>query len=487
MNKLKNKKINQSKSVLSAIKLINKNREGLCYIVDNSNKLVGVLTDGDIRRAIISKKDLNKPIKNILKKNFISLHYKTEKNKILKFFNANIKHIPLVNSSGKLVGSISKENVNISLAKPELNGNELKYVNNCINIGWISSAGKYVRNFEKKFSNFTKIKNCLAVSSGTTALHLALETLGISKGDEVIVPNLTFASPVNMIIKSGAKPIFIDVNEKTYCIDEKEIEKKINKKTKALIVVHLFGHPANLKKIKKITDKHKLYLIEDCAEALGSYYEHKHVGNVGDASTFSFYGNKLITTGEGGMLCFKKKKLMQKAEILRDHGMSKSKRYWHNEVGFNYRLTNIQSAIGVAQLEKINFLLKSKKRLAKNYEKNLKKLNFLDLPGDYGQVKNSYWLYTIKLKKNLKKYKNTMIKEMNEKRIEARPIFFPLNTMPIYKKYINKNEKFNTSKDLYERSISLPSAYDVDEKKIKEVSKFLRSFVHQINFKKKYL
>ena len=187
----------------------------------------------------------------------------------------------------------SKEKDQISLAKPELTGNELKYTIDCIKTGWISSAGKYVKEFEKKFSKFTKIKNCLVVSSGTAALHLALSTLDIKRGDEVIVPNLTFASPVNTVIHVGAKPVFVDVDYKTYCIDENQIKNKITKRTKAIIVVHLYGHPANLNKIKKIANKYNLYLIEDCAEALGSYYNNKHVGTFGDISTFSFYGNKL--------------------------------------------------------------------------------------------------------------------------------------------------------------------------------------------------
>lgn len=475
MKDLKNYKIYLDDTLSKALKIINSNMSGACFVVDKQNILKGVITDGDIRRVLIKKKNLSIKVSEVIKKNFFCLSDKSSTDIINKSFNKNISIIPLINDKNQLTSFVTSKN-HIALAKPNLNGNEIKYLMDCIYTGWISSIGKYVTLFEKKFSKFTKIKYCLPVSNGTAALQLALKTLEIGKNDEVIVPNLTFASPVNAVIHSGAKPVLIDVKLDTYCIDENLIKKKITKKTKAIIVVHLYGHPANMKKIKSIIKGKKIYLIEDCAEALGSYIESKHVGHFGDIATFSFFGNKLITTGEGGMMGFKKKKDKIKAAILRDHGMSKKIKYWHEDIGYNFRITNLQSAIGCAQLERINWFIKNKMKLAENYNKVLSKLNFIKLPREYGKVKNSYWLYTIQLRGNLIKYKNTLIKKMQSSGIEARPVFFPMNLMKPYKKYLKKNETFPVSQKLFKSSISLPSAYDVALSDIITIGNFLKKF-----------
>jgi len=478
MKELSKFKVNLSSNLSKALQVINKNAMGVCFVVNNENILKGVLTDGDIRRAILQKKKLSTKVSRIIKKKFICFYYKSNQDLINKSLNNKIKVIPLVDEYQKLKGLVSRQKP-ISLAKPNLKGNELKYLTDCINTGWISSIGKYVNLFEKKFSRFTKIKYCLPVSNGTAALHLALKTLNVGEGDEVIVPNLTFASPVNCVIHCGAKPVFVDVKPNTYCIDEDLIKKKITNKTKAIIVVHLFGHPANIKKIISITKNKKIFIIEDCAEALGSYIGKKHVGMFGDVSTFSFFGNKMITTGEGGMMGFKKKKHRIKAEILRDHGMLKKKKYWHEFIGFNFRMTNLQCGVGCAQLERINWFIKKKLVLAKNYKLKLSKFKFIILPSIKGNIQNSYWLYTIRLSENYQKYKKLLIKKMQDRGIEARPIFYPMNKMPPYRKYLKKTEKFPVSQKLFDTSISLPSAYDVGFKEITSIGKFIKSF----NFK----
>ena len=226
---MKNFKIYLNSPISKALNVINKNMSGACFVVDKKNILKGILTDGDIRRALLRKKSLTTKVSKIIKKNFFYLNYKSDSEILKKALNKKFRIIPLVNEAKELKGFITSKN-QISLAKPNLNGNELKYLTDCINTGWISSIGKYVNLFEKKFSDFSKIKNCLPVSNGTTALQLALKTLNIKNGDEVIVPNLTFASPVNAVIHSGAKPVFVDVKPTTYCIDENQIKKKNNKK-----------------------------------------------------------------------------------------------------------------------------------------------------------------------------------------------------------------------------------------------------------------
>jgi perosamine synthetase len=255
----------------------------------------------------------------------------------------------------------------IPIMEPDLSGNEKEYLIDAVDSGWVSSKGKYVDQFENDLAIFHNVDFALAVSNGTVALHLALVSLGIGSGDEVIVPNLTFASSVNSIIHAGASPVLADVNAETYNIDCENLEKYITPKTKAIMPVHLYGNPCDMDEIHQIAKKHHLLVIEDNAEGLGSKYRGKLTGTFGDAGTFSFFGNKTITTGEGGAIIFQDKKAYEHAKVLRDHGMSPAKRYWHEYIGFNYRLTNIQAAIGCAQLERISDFLENKKAIVERY------------------------------------------------------------------------------------------------------------------------
>ena len=254
-----------------------------------------------------------------------------------------------------------QKKITIPLLEPSLNGNEMKYVSECINSGWVSSKGEFVRRFEEMFSLLNQDLHSVSASSGTSALHLALIALDIGKGDEVIVPNLTFAATVNAVLHSGAKPILVDVDDRSWNITVEKVKPLISKHTKAIIPVHLYGQPCDLIGLRRLADLNNLYLIEDCAEALGSSFDGNPVGTYGDASMFSFFGNKTITTGEGGMVIFKEKFLANKAKIFRDHGMNPDKKYWHDYIGYNYRLTNIQAALGLAQLEQLNSILEKKK------------------------------------------------------------------------------------------------------------------------------
>ncbi|NQV08592.1 DegT/DnrJ/EryC1/StrS family aminotransferase, partial [Candidatus Woesearchaeota archaeon] len=249
----------------------------------------------------------------------------------------------------------------IPVAEPVLEGNELKYVTECVKTGWISSAGKFVKKFEEKFSKYCDCKYGVAVSNGTTALHLALVALGIKKGDEVIVPNFTFVATANAVVYVGGVPVFVDADKETWNIDVDKIEEKITSKTKAIIPVNIYGHPCDMNKIMDIAKKHNLYVIEDCAESHGAEYNGEKTGSFGDISCFSFYGNKIITTGEGGMCVTNNKELAEKMSMLKDHGMKPERRYWHETIGFNYRMTNIQAAIGLAQLENINKFIETKR------------------------------------------------------------------------------------------------------------------------------
>ena len=240
------------------------------------------------------------------------------------------------------------ENIHISLAQPQLSGNEYKYLMDAFLSTWISSIGSYISRFEETFSNYCGVKYGIATSNGTTALHLALSALDIGSGDEVIVPDITFAATINAVLYTGAVPVIVDVEEDSWCIDPDEIEKAITPKTKAIIPVHIYGQPCNMDAICAIARKNNLYIIEDCAEAHGAEWKNGKVGSFGIISCFSFFGNKVITTGEGGMCITDSIELNEKMRILRDHGMSRKKKYYHEVIGFNYRMTNLQAAIGLS-------------------------------------------------------------------------------------------------------------------------------------------
>lgn len=468
--------INQSSKLSDAIKKINSNTFGICFVVDADRRLMGSISDGDIRKKILRGIKINIPAIKVMNKRVTSAHYLSNSENIFKLLNNKIKIIPLVNDKKIIVDFASFYRADkISLIKPDLKGNELKYLTRCINTGWVSSQGEYINKFENGFSKFTKLKNALAVSNGTVALQLAITTFNIGRGDEVIVPDLTFASPVNAIIHSGAKPVLVDVKKNTFCIDENKIESAITKKTKAIIIVHLYGHPAEMSKIVRICKRKKIILIEDCAEALGSKYKNKHVGSFGDVGTFSFFGNKTITTGEGGIVCFKNKKFKEKANILRDHGMSKKTKYWHLEIGYNFRMTNLQAAIGTAQFERAAMFLKKKFFIAKNYKKYLQSEKDLKIPKSYGPVVNSYWLYTLTLKGKLKLHRDKIINYLWLNGIESRKVFYPISKMPIYKSYVKKNNLQN-SQEIHDSSLSLPSS-GISLKQIKNICFLIKRYI----------
>jgi perosamine synthetase len=280
----------------------------------------------------------------------------------------------------------------IPVSEPTITEKEIEYVMQAVKSGWVSSLGEYINKFEDEFAKFVGTKYALTVSNGTVGLHLALVSLGIKEGDEVIVPDLTFIATANAVKYTGAKPVFADIDKETWCISPDDIKKKITSKTKAIIPVHLYGHPVDMDPILKIAKEYNLYVIEDCAESHGAEYKGKKVGSIGHCGVFSFYGNKIITTGEGGMITTNDEKIYEKARYLRDHAMSKEKRYWHTEIGYNYRLTNIQAALGLAQLERIDEIIQKKKEIFNWYQEGLKGLENIKLNPEKEWAKNVYWM-----------------------------------------------------------------------------------------------
>ncbi len=457
--------IDIDKTIKDALIAIEKNAQGICFVTKDK-KLIGVLTDGDIRRSLLDGKTIDSPVSDIMKKEFVSFHVSTPQNKVQEKLSSVIRHIPLVDDDFIPVDYASFSRVHRTpIMQPLLNGNELAYVSDCINTGWISSQGAYVRRFEKEFATYCGAEYAVAVSNGTVALHLALVALGIKEGDEVIVPDLTFAASINAIIYTRAIPVIVDVDKTTWTISLEDIEKNITSKTRAIMPVHLYGHPCRMDEIMDIAKKHNLLIIEDAAEAIGAKYKNKHVGVFGDASTFSFFGNKTITTGEGGMVFFKDKEAYEKAIVLRDHGMSKTKKYWHDYVGFNYRMTNLQAAIGCAQMERIDEFVNEKRKLAAFYNTLLSETGLFTLPPQEPWALNGYWLYTAILNESSPISRDELMQKLLKNGVETRAVFFPLHNMPPYQNYPTKST-FENSKFISEHGISLPSSVNITEEEL---------------------
>jgi len=366
--------------------------------------------------------------------------------------------------------------IKIPIAEPCLGEEELNNVIETVKSGWISSKGKFIEEFENDFAKYCGVKYGVTTSNGTAALHLALKSLGIGKGDKVIVPDLTFIATANVVKYCGAEPIFVDSHPDYWCIDPEKIEEKISKKTKVIIPVHLYGHPCDMDPILKIAQKHHLYIIEDCAEAPGAEYKGKKVGSFGGISCFSFYGNKIITTGEGGICLTDNKRLAERMRILRNHGMSSKRRYWYNEIGFNYRMTNLQAAIGVAQIKKLDKFIKEKRQIANWYSEELKDLGRkgpIKLHPQMPWAKSVYWMYSILVEDKVKISRDDLMKKLEERGIETRPFFYPMHLIPPYR----AKERLPVAEKLAKTGINVPSSVKLQKGEIGYISKIIKKLL----------
>ena len=358
----------------------------------------------------------------------------------------------------------------IPVSEPVLFGNELKYVKDCIRSTWIS-GGPYVDRFERTFALFCGTKYATTVSNGTAALHLVLAALGVGVGDEVIVPDLTFVSTANVVAYTGARPIFADVDRKTWCLDPGDIEKRITPNTKAVIVVHLYGHPADMDRICAVARKHKLFVIEDACEAHGALYKGGKVGSLGTAAAFSFYGNKIITTGEGGMITTEDRKLLERINYLKAHALDKKHEYYHSEIGYNYRLTNLQAAFGVAQLEHIHEVIAIKRKNALDYGNLLKDIKGIELPPDEPWAKSVFWMYSILLPN--RRIRDALMQKLAKAGIETRPFFIPIHALPMYR----SKGHFPVTQDLSDRGMNLPSSAKLKRQDIEYICAQIKKYL----------
>jgi len=280
----------------------------------------------------------------------------------------------------------------IPVNEPLIGKEELRNVVDCVKSGWISSKGNYIKSFEEEFAKFCGVRYGISTTSGTTALHLALACLGIKKGDEVIMPTFTMIATAYAVLYLGAKPVFIDSEDRTWNMDVSKVEEAINSKTKALLPVHIYGHPVDMDAVIRLSKKYGLFIIEDAAEAHGAEYKSRLCGSMGDMGCFSFYANKVITTGEGGMVITNSRKLAERARLLKDLSHSPKQRFLHIDLAYNYRMTNMQAAIGLAQVRKVDQLIEKKRRIARLYHDNLRDIEGIRLPIEEKWAKSVYWM-----------------------------------------------------------------------------------------------
>ena len=361
----------------------------------------------------------------------------------------------------------------VFLDDPNLGNLEKKYLDKAIDTNFVSIVGPFVPEFEEKFAGYIGAKKAVSTQSGTAALHIALYELGIGKGDEVIVPDLTFIATINPILYVGATPVIVDVSTKTWNIEAEEIEKAITKKTKALIPVHLYGNPCNLDEIIEIAKEYNLFVIEDATESLGASYKGRQTGTFGDFGCFSFNGNKLITTGGGGMIATNDEKQTEHIKFLVNQARDASQGYYHPEVGFNYRMTNIEASLGLAQLERIDEFLAKKKAFRKIYQEILGDLPYIQFQEEYDNAEGSWWLTCIKIDKKDIDIDNLKL-ELKEKGIPTRRIFIPASEMPYLKEF---SKPCPNAYEVYNQGICLPSSTLNIEEGIKKVSLIIKEIL----------
>ena len=355
----------------------------------------------------------------------------------------------------------------IPVCEPLIKKQELRYVTECLKTGWISSNGRFINEFEEKWAKYCGMNYGIAVSNGTVALEVALGCLDLEPGDEIIMPVFTIISCALAAIYNEAKPVFVDSEPRTYTIDTTKIEEKITKNTRAIMPVHIYGHPCDMDPIYKIAKKYNLIIIEDAAEAHGAEYKGKKCGSLGDISCFSFYSNKIITTGEGGMLLTNDKNYAEKARSIRNLYFQKERRFYHKELGNNFRLTNIQAAIGLAQLERISEHIEKKIWIGKNYNERLKNIPGLILPIEKAWAKNVYWMYGVVLDENIRIDAKELASRLNKLGVDTRPFFLGMHEQPILKKMgLVKDGSYPISEMISRRGLYLPSGLTLTEKDI---------------------
>lgn len=362
----------------------------------------------------------------------------------------------------------------IPVCEPTLGGNELKYVTQAVETNWISSAGSFIRDFEARFAEYCGVKYGIACANGTVAMHLAMATLGLEPGDEVIIPTFTMIATINAVTYCGATPVLVDMEPEYWQMDIEKVAAAITPRTKAIVPVHIYGHPTDMDPLRELAQKHGIVIIEDAAESHGAEYKGKRTGGLGDAAGFSFYGNKIITTGEGGMVTTDNREIARLAWNLRDHAFSHERHFWHKYVGFNYRMTNLQAAVGLAQAEQLDKFTDARRSNAAAYTARLADIPGIRTPREAFWAKNVYWMYGIMVDEaEYGMNRDQLRKVLADHGIETRTFFIPMHVQPIYY-HQYKGQRFPVAEDLCKRGFYLPSASSLTLGEIEYITDVIR-------------
>jgi len=361
----------------------------------------------------------------------------------------------------------------IPVSDPKLDGNELRYVTQCVQSNWISSAGRFVRDFEEAFAAAMGCHYGVACSNGTTSLHLVLATLGIGAGDEVLIPTFTMIATANAVRYTGAMPVLVDSERETWNLDVAQLEHAITPRTRGILLIHTYGHPVDMDPLLELAERRGLWVVEDAAEAHGARYKERRVGSLGRAASFSFYANKIITTGEGGMITTNDDELMRLARRLRDHAFSDERHFWHKYLGFNYRMTNLQAAIGLAQTERLDELVEIRRTNAARYTAALSKVPGLTLPVERPWARNVYWMYGVLVEDEYGISRDELRRRLARRGIETRTFFIPIHLQPIYYRHY-EGRRYPVSEELCRRGLYLPSGATLTGTEIDYVCEMVR-------------
>jgi perosamine synthetase len=353
----------------------------------------------------------------------------------------------------------------IPVCEPTLGGNEAEYVLDCIESNWISSAGKYIPRFEAAFAQACGADEGVACANGTVALHLALATLGIGPGDEVILPTFTMIATINAVTYTGATPVLVDSEAQTWNMDLNQVADKITPRTRAIMPVHTYGHPVDMDPLMDLAERHGVYVVEDAAEAHGAEYKGRRAGSLGHAGCFSFYANKIITTGEGGMITTNDPEIARLARNLRDHAFSEERHFWHKYLGFNYRMTNMQAAVGLAQTEQMEDFVAARRANAARYTATLRQIPGIVTPPQADWAKNVFWMYSILVEDEFGMNRDQLRAYLANRGIETRTFFIPMHLQPIYYQAY-KGQSYPVAEMLCGRGFYLPSASSLTEHEI---------------------
>jgi perosamine synthetase len=374
-----------------------------------------------------------------------------------------LSRIPVAETAGRI----------IPVADTRLDGNELRYLTQCIQSNWISSAGRFVKEFERQFARAMGCEFGVACANGTAALHLALTALGLGPGDEVILPTFTMIATANAVTYTGATPVLVDSEPVTWNMDPAQVAARVTPRTRAIVVMHTYGHPVDMDAIAAVARGHGLAVVEDAAEAHGARYRGRPVGSLGDAASFSFYANKIITTGEGGMVTTNDEKIARVARRLRDHAFSDERHFWHKYLGFNYRMTNLQAAVGLAQTERLAELVQTRRLSARRYEDRLACIRGLTLPPQAADVTNVFWMYGILIEDDFGCSRDQLRQRLAHQGIETRTFFIPIHLQPIYHR-AHRAHPYPVAETLCRKGLYLPSGATLSESDIDFVAEAIR-------------